>query len=80
VTSDLRTGKDGEEKRKGEGDGFMVAAATLLGIGEVPFSLIYQLSRLVYSQCYIRFFCPSVTDIRGKHGSKSPFQKFNTIV
>ncbi|KIM69705.1 hypothetical protein SCLCIDRAFT_19506 [Scleroderma citrinum Foug A] len=32
VTSDLRTGKNGEATRKGEGDGFMVAAATLLGI------------------------------------------------
>lgn len=31
VTSDLLTGKDGEAKRMGEGDGFMLLASTLFG-------------------------------------------------
>lgn len=44
MTSDLLTGKDGEAKRMGEGDGFMLLASTLFGFGGDYFPLIHRLS------------------------------------
>ena len=41
VTSDLLTGKNGDAKRKGEGDGFMIISSTLFGLGEGYVPLIH---------------------------------------
>ena len=38
VASDLLTGKNGEAKRKGEGDGFMLIASTLFGFSKYRFT------------------------------------------
>ena len=43
MTSDLLTGKNGEAKRKGEGDGFMLIAATFFGSGKDYVLLTHRL-------------------------------------